>query len=321
MNIGDRVRLIHSKEEGIITKLMKDNVVEVEIEDGFKLLILKRELTIISSSEKQYFGKKSSEIDEVKPLVKPTTVKAEKGIFLAFERKNEKEIAIYVINNTDFDLPFSLTTSTEKTNRGLLGGFLKAKSFQKSPIELLIKDFDEWGSFHFQAFYYTFGFFIEKNPLSKKMRLRANTFFNQTKKAPLLEKDTFLFQLDAEAQTLVINTDELKTQMFEQKQPIIEQKIIEKPNSMIDLHIENLTKDFLTLNNADILGIQLNFFEQKLEQGIATGLDEMIFIHGVGNGVLRNEIQKRLSNHKNVAWFQDAQKEKFGYGATKIKIK
>jgi dsDNA-specific endonuclease/ATPase MutS2 len=50
-------------------------------------------------------------------------------------------------------------------------------------------------------------------------------------------------------------------------------------------------------------------------------MDEIIFIHGVGNGVLRNAIHKRLSGNKNVQYFEDAQKEKFGYGATKVRIK
>jgi dsDNA-specific endonuclease/ATPase MutS2 len=50
-------------------------------------------------------------------------------------------------------------------------------------------------------------------------------------------------------------------------------------------------------------------------------MDEIIFIHGVGNGTLRNELHKRLSGHKNVKYYEDAQKEKFGYGATKVKIK
>jgi dsDNA-specific endonuclease/ATPase MutS2 len=50
-------------------------------------------------------------------------------------------------------------------------------------------------------------------------------------------------------------------------------------------------------------------------------MDEIIFIHGVGNGVLRTEIHKRLSKNKQVEYFKDAMKEKFGYGATLVKIK
>jgi dsDNA-specific endonuclease/ATPase MutS2 len=36
---------------------------------------------------------------------------------------------------------------------------------------------------------------------------------------------------------------------------------------------------------------------------------------------LREEIHRKLGRHKNVAYFKDAQKDKFGYGATLAKIK
>ena len=70
-----------------------------------------------------------------------------------------------------------------------------------------------------------------------------------------------------------------------------------------------------------MIAIQLKTFEQQLEKAIASGMDEITFIHGVGNGVLRTELHRRMSKHKNVKFYEDAQKEKFGYGATKVKIK
>ena len=62
-------------------------------------------------------------------------------------------------------------------------------------------------------------------------------------------------------------------------------------------------------------------FEQKLEQAVAVGADEITFIHGVGSGKLRQEVHRRLSQHPNVAYFKDAQKEKFGFGATLASLK
>jgi dsDNA-specific endonuclease/ATPase MutS2 len=50
-------------------------------------------------------------------------------------------------------------------------------------------------------------------------------------------------------------------------------------------------------------------------------MDEIVFIHGVGNGILRMEIHKRLGKHAYVQFFKDAMKEKFGYGATLVKLK
>ncbi|WP_229239266.1 hypothetical protein [Emticicia agri] len=170
MNIGDKVRLLHSKEEGIITRFLKDNVVEVEIEAGFKLPVLRRELAIVSKTEQQFFkpvqpssGNEVTKQKDTKPVIK-----ADKGVFLAFLPVNDKSVAVYLINNSDWNFPFTLTLHTERIHVGLLGGVLQAKSSQKSPLELAIKDMEEWGSFSFQAFYYNDGPFDERASLSKK---------------------------------------------------------------------------------------------------------------------------------------------------------
>ena len=75
------------------------------------------------------------------------------------------------------------------------------------------------------------------------------------------------------------------------------------------------------MSNAEKIQLQLNTFEQQLNYAIASGMDEITFIHGVGNGVLRKEIHKILSQNNNLKFFQDTQKSNFGYGATLVKIK
>jgi DNA-nicking Smr family endonuclease len=328
MNIGDRVRLLHSKEEGIITRFLKNDVVEVEIEEGFRLPLMKRELAIISKTENIAFKTQLPAGGEphnqaIIPRKTPE-VKAEKGIFMAFvpvKTPTGEAMSLHIINNTDWDLPFSLIAGSDKNRRGIMGGFLKSKTFQKAAIDLVMKDFDEWGTFSFSAFYYTNGFLIEKPTFAKKMRMRANAFFQNKKNAPLLDKEAILFQLDAEDTPVTLNVEELKEKMFESNTEQILTKQFAKPAAEIDLHIEQLTKNFMGMSNAEILELQLKTFENHLEKAIAGGMDEVFFIHGVGNGVLSNEIHRRLSKHKNVGFFQDAQKEKFGYGATKVKIK
>ncbi|CAH0994924.1 Endonuclease MutS2 [Emticicia aquatica] len=321
MNIGDKVRLIHSKEEGIVTKFLKNDVVEVEIEAGFKLPVLRRELAVVSKGEDKAFKPQNVSQDPVIQPRKFGEVKAEKGIFLAFLPINDKLVSLHIINNSDWDLPFSITSGTDKTHRGFIGGFLTARSFQKYTTDLDFKDFDDWGNLTFQALYYNLGYFTERPIFIKRMRLRANTFFNHKKIAPILAKECYLFQLDGEESPIIINPNELKEKMMENKTGENAPKVYDKPSSTIDLHIEQLSTNALMMNNAQILELQIRTFERNFESAIATGMDEIVFIHGVGNGVLKQEIQKKLAGHKNVAWFQDAQKEKFGYGATRIKIK
>ena len=93
------------------------------------------------------------------------------------------------------------------------------------------------------------------------------------------------------------------------------------PEYEVDLHIEKLSTDFSNLNSGEMLDLQLKTFENKLENAIASGMHEIIFIHGVGNGVLRTEIHKRLSKNPDIQFYEDARKEKFGYGATAVTFK
>ena len=53
MNIGDKVRLVHGREEGIIYAFLPGNVVEIEIEDGFRIPVLRNEIVTISPMESQ----------------------------------------------------------------------------------------------------------------------------------------------------------------------------------------------------------------------------------------------------------------------------
>lgn len=323
MNIGDKVRLIHSKEEGIVTRILPNNVIEIEIEDGFRLPVLKRELAVVSAVEAQAFRTVKPQAAPDKATdSRPTGIRAEKGIFMAFVPLNDREIVLHLINNTDWDLPYSLATPTERHQRGIAGGYLKAKSAIKVH-ELLIKDFEDWGTFVFHCLYFTVGFSPERAPLTKRIKFRANTFFKNKRKAPILEKDAYLFQLDADEKLdQPLNAQALKEKMMEKNEPEPSSpQPIERPSSVVDLHIEKLTRDFLALNNNEMIAIQLKTFEQQLEKAIASGMDEITFIHGVGNGVLRTELHRRMSKHKNVKFYEDAQKEKFGYGATKVKIK
>jgi dsDNA-specific endonuclease/ATPase MutS2 len=110
--------------------------------------------------------------------------------------------------------------------------------------------------------------------------------------------------------------------MYEQKgKQSLPVQSLDRPGKEIDLHIEKISKNFTSLDNAEILQLQLKTFEHNLESAIATGMEEIIFIHGVGNGILKNQIHKLLSSNKNIKFFKDAQKEKFGYGATLVRLR
>ena len=53
MNIGDRVRLLTGREEGIITRLLNDELVEVAIDNDFTIPVLRREIVVVAAEENQ----------------------------------------------------------------------------------------------------------------------------------------------------------------------------------------------------------------------------------------------------------------------------
>ncbi|HAS47378.1 MAG TPA: DNA mismatch repair protein MutS [Microscillaceae bacterium] len=351
MNIGDRVRMLHGTEEGIISKI-NGNIVDVEIEDGFSIPVLKNEIVVIAKEEKKRFGDYKEE-NTGRFAARPDTqtdktVYATKGIYVAFAPINDQSYTMHIINNTDFDLPFTVGLERNQNHQGVYAGLLRGRDSIKIN-EVNIKDFDNWGVYIFQFLFAKRGYFSIRAPFIKKMRFRASNFFKSKAKAPVLEKEAHLFQLDKDMPEQILNTQQieavadvatpvekpeakpldaskLKEQMLSKNEPNTTTKAqatttVTTPEYEVDLHIEKLSTDFSNLNSGEMLDLQLKTFENKLENAIASGMHEIIFIHGVGNGVLRTEIHKRLSKNPDIQFYEDARKEKFGYGATAVTFK
>lgn len=88
----------------------------------------------------------------------------------------------------------------------------------------------------------------------------------------------------------------------------------------VDLHIEKLVPSTRGLSNFDMLNIQLNTVKGQLDFAIRNRMQKMVLIHGVGEGVLKSEIEFLLSRYDNVV-FQEASFQKYGFGATEVYIK
>ena len=86
----------------------------------------------------------------------------------------------------------------------------------------------------------------------------------------------------------------------------------------VDLHINKLVKSTRNLDNYDILNIQLDTAKNKVEFAISKRISKIVFIHGVGEGVLKSELQ-RLLNKYPIKYY-DATYKKYGLGATEVYV-
>ena len=87
----------------------------------------------------------------------------------------------------------------------------------------------------------------------------------------------------------------------------------------VDLHLHELVEDETKLSQAEKLTYQLAFFERRLNAAIRDGKKKLIVIHGVGEGILREEVRKVLQYYDNVQ-FHDADMRRYGAGATEVVI-
>ncbi|MFD2784779.1 Smr/MutS family protein [Hymenobacter rubripertinctus] len=375
MNIGDRVRLLTGREEGIITRLLSDELVEVAIDNDFTIPVLRREIVVVAAEETKAFGKSATAVAAEKKAAasgaamaaeaakkagvattreapKPTTsegpppLKADKtvappvqkGLYLALTHQSPELLALHLVNHTDRDVLF--TFGEEKAGgqyRGLKSEKLEAKTASAALGHWHLKDFDQWPALLVQLLPFQFNSPTAFELLTKRIQFKAASFYTSRQpNVPVLQREAYLFQLDEKPAAPVNIAPEklaetLKAQLTGNApakpaavapapQPA---KALVAPPHEVDLHLEALQPEGGTegLSNTAILKLQLEAFEDTLSRALATNMHEIIYIHGSGNGTLRKELHKLLSRNRDIKFFEDSQKEKFGYGATLVRLK
>ncbi len=91
------------------------------------------------------------------------------------------------------------------------------------------------------------------------------------------------------------------------------------PKFEVDLHIHHLTESTRGMTNFDMLNLQLDTARGQLEFAIKKRIPKMVFIHGVGEGVLKQELETLFGRYNNVT-FYDADYKVYGLGATEVRI-
>jgi len=88
----------------------------------------------------------------------------------------------------------------------------------------------------------------------------------------------------------------------------------------VDLHIEKLVPSVHGLNTMDILNYQLDAARGQLEFALRKRIQRIVFIHGVGQGVLKQELRTLFRRYDGLE-VKDADPRKYGMGATEVYVK
>ncbi len=91
------------------------------------------------------------------------------------------------------------------------------------------------------------------------------------------------------------------------------------PAMEVDLHINQLLPKTKHLTNYEMLTIQIDAAKRQLDFAISKKIQRIVFIHGLGEGVLRTEMEYLFNRYENIK-FYDADYQKYGRGATEVYI-
>ena len=310
--LGEFVRFVDEKREGYITKIFDDVMIGVTGDDDFEIPVPANKVTrvhghVYKGIENQALEEKQIPISEFKTS----------GVYLAIAPDAAKGSVVYfhLVNETSYQLLASLSTEKDKLIKGVYAGILAPNSVSKI-YSASLTELSNWPKFNIRALFYSAMEAKLKEPLLYDVKFSAKNFSGSKKHVPLLKQEAWNFQIDKEE--IVIDAEKLKESFF--KTPD-EKKEIEKPAKVVDLHIEKLRDDYQFLGKDEMLKVQLTHFQKALEAAIVHKLPSIIFIHGVGNGTLRYEIQKIITKHPQVKTYMDAYKDRYGYGATEVILK
>jgi len=89
------------------------------------------------------------------------------------------------------------------------------------------------------------------------------------------------------------------------------------PAVEIDLHIHNLTDNQRGMDNYDMLNLQIDVARNKIEWAHSNNIPKLVFIHGVGAGVLKQELDFLFDRYEYLKYY-DANFQKYGKGATEV---
>ncbi len=304
------MRFVEERREGYITRIIDEQTIAVTDEDGFEIPVLASQVTRVH-------GQTSREDEVAQPAADNAAEFIANGIFLALaaDKRIASVVHFHLVNNTSYQLLATLKTEKTTKFKGEFSGIIEPKSSVKM-YSASLNELDQWPKFHIQALLFSSTSAELIKPIQFSEKLRAKDLSGSKKNSPHLDQPAWLIQLDSNEPA--IDVQALKESFHK---PAAEKLEIANPGKEVDLHIEKLRDDHQFLSSSEILSIQLAHFRKSLDAAIVHKLPSIIFIHGSGNGTLRNEVHKLISKHAQVKTFMDAYKERFGYGATEVILK
>jgi len=253
-------------------------------------------------------------------------------IYLAFVPHDQKwlitgQLDVFLINNSTYDVLYNIFS---KTPLGHYDGVDYGSIFPDS--KLLLDTINREQLTHWTEGYMQFLFHKQQArfvlpPFNSEFRVEGKKFFKEGnyREHPMIQGKGIVVKVlsltghfQPELQALA-SEPEAQDHGSENAKPLIMKYQVAPGEAVVDLHIHELVDDPSNLEKSEILEFQKSFFLKCLDNAIVNHFLKVIFIHGVGNGVLRNNLMEMLKKQEGIT-FLDAPMAKYGVGALEVRI-
>ncbi len=334
--IGDKIIVLHSKEEGKVIDIINDKMVMIEVR-GVRFPAYMDQIdfpyfTMFSQQTPKPVQKKVIYVDQVRQEKKHVKKKGSGGVFLSFLPVFDKDVfeddvveklKVFLVNQNEEDYNFSyhllfggdVHFQLENKINGLSEFYLHDVNFE---------DMNDGPRFEFE--------FAQQKPVKGKaefqevsFKFKAKQLFKKIEETQAKQEATFAYLLFQEFPDKVevekIDLSKLNKAGFRMYDATKGKEFLPPARSVIDLHIEKLTDQPGDLSTPEILDLQLLSFEKYYELAVLNNLPSFIVVHGIGEGVLREALHEKLKFKKEVKSFVNQHHPRYGYGATEIFFK
>lgn len=286
---------------------------------------------------------KEEEEDDERPVTfvpKPTERKeGEKlNVYLAFVPMNPKEMMTtafeaYLINDSNYYVNF-LYMSAESA-----GWQVRFQGTAEPNTKLFMEEFDRSMLNSLERVcvqcmaYKQDKTFMMKPVAQVELRIDTVKFYklHTFRESDFFEEPALLYDIvkdDVPVHRVFVNAEQLQDALLkkaadERTEPRPARKQEQPKNKIleVDLHINELLDNTNGLGNKEMLDCQMKEFRRVMDENLKCKGRKIVFIHGKGEGVLRNELIKELKRSYKTCTYQDASFREYGFGATMVTIR
>lgn len=343
--VGDIVRYLNSVGGGKIVRI-DGNMAYVD-EDGFETPVLLKECVVVTPSQ----PKAKSESKFVAPpavvpapaqkqeeTVEETPAGEKLNIVLAYEPEeikhlNTTEYDAYLVNDSNYYLYFTYLVKSNLHDwvtrfAGIVEPGIQVhlehvtrdmvNSIDRVAIQYIA--FKQGKEFKLKA-PVAVEYAVDNTKFFKLHCFHDNDYFD----TPVIAFD--IVKNDIPQRSVVFDSGHLEEAMLRKKaadKP--ERRNVEKKQRRqgiieVDLHISELLDSTSGLSNTEMLEVQLKEFNSVMQKYQRDKGTKIVFIHGKGEGVLRNALLKELKYKYKNCDVQDASFREYGFGATQVTIR